>query len=42
VIGGDGIENKIETPGVLFHFVAVARDNDLVGTEAECIFFLAG
>src|SRR6266496_558488 len=42
VIGGDGIEDKIETALVLFHLVRVARDNDFVGAEAERVFFLPG
>ena len=40
VIGRDGVEDEIETARVLFHLVGIARDNDLVGTEAERVFLL--
>src|SRR6266542_330869 len=35
VIGGHGVEDEIEAAGVLPHLVGVARDDDLVGAEAE-------
>ena len=42
MVGGDGVENEIEAAGVLRHLVGVARDHDLVGAEAQRVFFLAG
>ena len=31
VIGSDGVEDEVETAGVLLHLVGVARDDHLVG-----------
>ena len=42
VIGGDGVEDEVEAAGVLLHFVGVARDDDLVGAEAERVVLLVG
>ena len=41
VLGRDGVENEIKTAGVFLHFVGVARDDDLIGTESERVFLLA-
>jgi len=32
---GNGIENEVETAGVLVHLIGVARDNDLMCAEAD-------
>ena len=41
VIGGNSVEDEIETAGVLLHLVCVTGDDDFVGTEAERVFLLA-
>src|SRR6478609_1606083 len=40
MISRDGVEDEIETAGVLFHLVSVARNNDLVGAKADRVLFL--
>src|SRR5712691_11229829 len=40
VIGGNGIDDKIETAGVLFHLIGVARNDSFVGADAERVFLL--
>ena len=40
MIGGNSVENEVETAGVLFHLVRIARDDDLIGSEAERVFLL--
>ena len=42
VLGGDGIEDEIETASVLLHFVGVAGYDNFIGTEAERVFRLVG
>ena len=42
VVGGDCIEDEVEAAGVFGHLVCVAREHDLIGAEAECVFLLAG
>src|ERR1700726_4930516 len=42
VISGDSVENKIEAAGVLLHLVHIPRDDNLVCSEAECVFLLFG
>jgi len=40
VIGGDSVENEIEAASVLLHLICIFRDNDLVCSEAECVFLV--
>src|SRR6266705_591449 len=40
MIGGDGVEDKIEAASVLLHLVRIARDDDFVGAEAERVLLL--
>jgi hypothetical protein len=42
VVGGDAVEDEVETAGVLGHFVGIFRDDDFVGAEAESIIFFVG
>ena len=42
VIGGDGVEDEVESASVLLHLVGVAGDDDFVGTKAEGVFLLVG
>jgi hypothetical protein len=42
VLGGDGVENEVEAAGVLFHLVRIARNDDLVGAEAERVLLFVG
>src|SRR5882724_7401428 len=35
VIGGNGVDDEIETAGVFLHFIRVARDDSFIGAEAE-------
>src|SRR4029453_6306752 len=35
VIGGYGVEDEIETPGMFLHFIRVAGDHSFVRAEAE-------
>ncbi len=42
VVGGDGVEDEVEAPGMLLHLIGVAGDDDLVGAEAERVLLLAG
>src|SRR4029077_16239708 len=40
VIGGNGVDDEIETAGVLFHFVSIARNDDFIGAEPERVVLL--
>ena len=40
VIGSDSVEDEVEAAGVLLHLVRIARDDDLVCSEAKCVFLL--
>ena len=40
VIGGNGVDDEVETAGVLFHFVGIPRNNDFIGAEAERVVLL--
>ena len=40
MIGGNGVENEVETPRVLFHLVGIAGDNDFVGAESKRVLLL--
>src|SRR4029077_18889310 len=40
VIGGNGVDDEVETAGVLFHFVSIARNDDFIGTEPERVVLL--
>ena len=42
VIGSNAVEDEIEAAGVFSHFVGVLRDDDVVGTESQRVFFLLG
>jgi hypothetical protein len=42
VFGGDGVEDEIETAGVLRHLIRVTGDDDLIGSEAKGVVPLAG
>ena len=42
VLGGDRVEDEVEAAGMLLHLVGVARDDHLVGAEAERVFLFAG
>ena len=35
MIGGNGVDDEVETAGMLFHFVCIARNDDFIGTEPE-------
>jgi hypothetical protein len=38
VIGGNGIEHKIEAARVFLHLVGIPGNDDFIGTEAESVF----
>src|SRR6266853_786766 len=40
VIGGNGVDDEIETAVVLFHLIGVARNDSFVGAEPERVFLL--
>ena len=40
--GGDRIENEVETAGVFVHLFGVAREDDLMRAEADCVVLLGG
>ena len=42
VISRNGVENEIETAGMLFDRLGIFRDDHFVGAEPKCIFLLAG
>ena len=42
VFGGHGVEDEVEAAGVLGHLVGVARDDNLIGAEAQSVVLLAG
>ena len=42
VLGGDGVEDEIETASMLLHFIGVAGDDHFVSTEAERVFCFVG
>src|SRR5439155_26399989 len=42
VIRGDSVENEVEAASMFLHFVRIPRDDDLVCSEAQRVFFLIG
>src|SRR3569832_261235 len=40
MLSRDGVENEIETAGVLLHLVRIARDDNFISTETLCVLFL--
>ena len=40
MICGNGIDDEVETAGMLFHFVSIARNDDFIGTEPERVILL--
>ena len=42
MIGGNGVEDEVETAGVLLHLGGVFGDDDFVGAETLAVFDFAG
>ena len=40
VVSGDRVEDEVESAGVLLQLIRIARDDDIVRSEAACIFLL--
>src|SRR5438094_9859830 len=40
MIGGNGVDDEVETAGVLFHFVTIARNDHFIGSEPERVLLL--